>query len=59
MYKYFGAYEDQMGNIRCEQCAAKMNAWEKISTEMREKGQVYVFRCKKCKRRIEVFNPKG
>ena len=58
MLKFKGAYETDFGP-HCENCGNAMENWEKIATEQKEQGQVYIFRCKKCKKRIEVYNSKG
>lgn len=60
MLKYKGAYETELGSVYCSNCGCPMKDWEKMSTEAADKGgMVYVFRCKKCKKRIEVYNSKG
>jgi DNA-directed RNA polymerase subunit M/transcription elongation factor TFIIS len=59
MIKFKGARDDGLGSIYCESCGSPMKSWEKMSTESNGKGQVYVFRCKKCKKRIEAFNDKA
>ena len=59
MIKYKGAYETGIGNVYCENCGAPMKNWEQIAALTTEKGQVYVFNCKKCKHQIKAYNSKG
>ena len=54
-----GAHENGVGNVFCDSCGSPMKRWEKMATLRNERGQVYVFRCQKCKKRIEVTNTKG
>ena len=56
MYKFKGANETSLGNVVCENCGAGMKTWEKMATLDEGGITVYVFRCKKCKKRIEVCN---
>lgn len=59
MIEFKGAIQNGVGNFFCESCGSPMKNWEKMQTDQIEKGQLYVFRCKKCKKRIEVINTKG
>ena len=58
MITFKGAYESGVGNVFCEHCGAPMKTWEKMMTTTEGSTQVYVFRCKKCKQRIEAYNVK-
>lgn len=59
MLKFKGAHDTGLGTYVCSSCGNAMKNWEKMATENAGKGQVYVFRCKKCKKRIEVYNDRG
>lgn len=59
MIKFKGAYETTLGSVFCSKCGSPMKNWEKMATLNEGGGQTYVFRCKKCKNRIEAFNSKG
>lgn len=54
-----GAYEKEPGEFACESCGSPSKRWEKMSTEQIDGGTVYVFRCKRCKSRIEIINRKS
>ncbi len=56
--KFIGAILDN-GIIYCETCGAKVTRKELITTDVSEKGTAYVYKCRKCKKRIEVLNPKS
>ena len=56
MITFKGAYTSDVGNVFCENCGAPMSTWEKMATE--NEGRLYVFRCRKCKKRIEAYNNK-
>ena len=57
MIKFKGAYETTIGNVFCENCGSPMKNWEKMATE--DEGRLYVFRCRKCKKRIEAYNDRA
>lgn len=60
MLRFKGAHENGIGNYFCDSCGSPMKKWEKMATSQIEGGgQLYVFRCTKCKKRIEVTNTKG
>jgi len=56
MLKFKGAYETSLGNPCCEKCGTPIKKWEKMSTEYIGSSTVYIFRCSKCKNRIEAVN---
>jgi len=59
MIRFKGAYENGLGNVFCSNCGAAMKTWEKMATMSEGGCSVYVFRCKKCKKRIEAYNDKA